>query len=546
MPGYRYGFFRTETEDNSTLPGSRDDGRLLKGDGLVIGDRLLRSWLRCPRKAWQDLHGNPTQRAWHPQRAIQLGQEQQCLSRYALGRGLAMARGAAEAFRGAAAIRGLRLSTREGRFQLRGRIPLLLRRDTRSWLGPWSYVPLLVRTGRFINREQRLCLAFLGRLLESFQGQCPSHGLVLSPDGGCQQVALDPLQPRLDELLEEMAVGLSQPHAPELIAERKRCTICSWRRPCNAHAAASGHLGDVSGVGAGRRRQLIRLQIHTVAELARTDPSRLGQALVQQGHPSQADHHNALASTLVVQARSQQSQQVQRRTDPAALPVRTSLTARLRHAPGVLFYDIEADPDARENYLHGFLILTRQDQKAPLDLTLARAGTSTQHHPVFCLPRHGDLRCWQRIHRLLSRFPGWPLLHYGETEQVELHRLARRVGASAASLEDLKQRLVDVHQLVRQQWVLPLSNYGLKSVATWLGFRWRQPNAEGARAVLWWRHWRRHGHRHDLRRILDYNHDDCQATRVVAAWLSAREQAPSSKLGGAPWGPSNLVNAADS
>ena len=525
----------------------------MKGDGLVISDRLLRSWLRCPRKAWQDLHGDPTRRAWHPQRAIQLGQEQRCLSRYGTRHGLAMARGAAAAFRGAAAIQGLRLLAQEEGCQLRGRIPLLLRRDVKSRLGPWGYVPLLVRTGRFINREQRLCLALLGRLLQDFQGQCPPHGIGLGNDGGCQQVPLDPLQRQLDELLEEMATGLSQPHPPELIAERKRCAICCWRRPCNAHAAASGHLGDVSGVGAGRRRQLIQLQIHTIGELAQSDPSWLGQALVRQGHPSQTDHHNGLATDLVRQARSQQRHQAQRRATPAAPSVQGSLTARLHQAPGVLFYDIEADPDARENYLHGFLILTRQDPGSPLDLTGDLTDVSAPHHPIFCLPGHGDGRCWQRIHRFLSRFPGWPLLHYGETERIELLRLARRVGASAPSRENLKQRFVDVHQLLRQQWVLPLSSYGLKSVATWLGFRWRHPNAEGARAVLWWRHWRCHGHRHDLHRILEYNHDDCQATRVVAAWLLAQEQTPSSRLDGAPsagdlapWGPSNLVNAADS
>ncbi|HBP54061.1 MAG TPA: nuclease, partial [Synechococcus sp. UBA8638] len=305
----------------------------MKSDGLVISDRLLRSWLRCPRKAWQDLHDNPSRRTWHPQRAVQLGQEQRCLSRYGAGRGLVMARGTPEALRGAAAIQGLRLLAREGRFQLRGRIPLLLRRDdAKSQFGPWIYVPLLVRTGRFINREQRLCLAFLGRLLQGFQGQCPPHGLVLSGDGACQQVSLDPLQPQLDQLLEEMAVGLSQPHPPELIAERKRCAICSWRRPCNAHAAASGHLGDVSGVGAGRRRQLIRLQIHTIAELARSDPLRLGQALAREGHPNQVDHHNALAAALALQARSQQSRQAQRRPD-AVPSIRNSLTTRLHQVP---------------------------------------------------------------------------------------------------------------------------------------------------------------------------------------------------------------------
>ena len=150
-------------------------------------------------------------------------------------------------------------------------------------------------------------------------------------------------------------------------------------------------------------------------------------------------------------------QQAQRRPAPVTPSVPSCLTARLHQSPGVLFYDIEADPDARENYLHGFLSLTPQDPGSPWGSTGDLTGTSAQHHPILCLPRHGDGRCWQRIHRFLNRFPGWPMLHYGETERIELLRLAHRVGASTASREDLQQRFVDVHQLVRQQWVLPLA-----------------------------------------------------------------------------------------
>ncbi len=522
----------------------------MTGDALVINDWLLRSWLRCPRKAWHDVHGQGAHRLWHPHRSIHLGDEQRRLSCHVARHGLAVARGVEEVFRGAPAIWGLQLLT-QGEPQLKGRIPLLLRCDTKSHLGPWSYVPLLVSTGRFMNRGQRLCLAFWGRLLEELQGRLPDHGLLLGPDGCCNQLPLAPLQDQLDRLLEDMAIGLAQPQAPELIAERKHCTICSWRRLCSAHAVATGHLGEVSGIGAHRRHQLIQLQIHTITDLAQSDPLWLGQELARQGHLSQVDYHNTLATDLVLQARSQQTQKPQRRTDPGQdLASQGSLTARLHGAPGVLIYDIEADSDARENYLHGFLSLPRQHHGSPMDLT----GSHGHHHPLLCLPHHGDTDSWQRIQSFLSGFPGWPLLHYGETERVELLRLARRVGASSALKKDLKQRFLDVHQLVRQQWVLPLSSYGLKSVATWLGFHWRYPNAEGARSVLWWRHWRRHGHPHDLQRILDYNHDDCRATSIVAAWLLAQESTPWPKLQNVPWdgalvhnrGSSNLVNAADS
>jgi len=80
--------------------------------------------------------------------------------------------------------------------------------------------------------------------------------------------------------------------------------------------------------------------------------------------------------------------------------------------------------------------------------------------------------------------------------------------------------LVDLHQRVRQHWRLPVDSYGLKAVASWRGFRWSQPTAEGARCVLWWRQWRARRQRHQLDQILRYNRDDCLATWAVAQWLS--------------------------
>ena len=48
-----------------------------------LSDRLLRSWLRCRRKAWLDRHGDPAERLWNPHRALQLADRekrlQQCI-----------------------------------------------------------------------------------------------------------------------------------------------------------------------------------------------------------------------------------------------------------------------------------------------------------------------------------------------------------------------------------------------------------------------------------------------------------------------------------
>ena len=44
----------------------------------ALTDRLLRSWLRCRRKAWLDRYGNPAERRWTAHRNLLLDDQQRC------------------------------------------------------------------------------------------------------------------------------------------------------------------------------------------------------------------------------------------------------------------------------------------------------------------------------------------------------------------------------------------------------------------------------------------------------------------------------------
>ena len=279
---------------------------------------------------------------------------------------------------------------------------------------------------------------------------------------------------------------------------------------CNADAAREGHLSEVSGIGAKRREMLMELGIDGLAALADADPERLALQLERFG-----EQHGAVAAPLVAQARAQRDGCAEPLAAPPALP-------ELAEAPGVLLYDIESDPDARDDFLHGFVRLPR-GLDGRWDLSLAT------YHPLLALQEHGEGACWTRLQRMLQHYPDWPVLHYGETESLALRRMAQRQGIGDAELMALRRRLVDVHERLRRHWRLPLNSYGLKTVADWLGFRWGQAGVDGARALLWWRQWRGtgpgdRGHVQALRWIFAYNRDDGLATWAVAAWLLAQDE----------------------
>ena len=387
--------------------------------------------------------------------------------------------------------------------------PLLLRVAGHSRWGPFAYQPVLARQGRRITREHQLPLALMGHLLELYQAGPVPELLVLGGGGrGLQRERIrltSGLRKQLGEALRKLKADLERAQPPALAADRRKCTLCSWRESCSLVAAADGHLSEVSGIGAKRRDMLQELGIHGLNDLASANPERLAVQMERFG-----EQHGDVTGALVAQAIAQRDGLVERLDSTLALP-------ELQRAPGVLLYDIESDPDARHDFLHGFLRLPRQSDGG-WDLAAAT------YHPLLVLAEHGEQRSWLRLQRLLSRYEGWPILHYGETETLSLRRLAQRQGASDAQLRRLKRSLIDVHARIRSHWRLPLSSYGLKSVAAWRGFRWSQSGVDGARALLWWRHWvgegpKRRGSRHGLAWIFRYNQDDCRATWAVAEWL---------------------------
>jgi len=493
-----------------------------------LTDRLLRSWLRCRRRAWLDRHGPPEARRWSAHRALALQDQLHSFQSLLPTR---PAHGEAACRAGAEGVVGLRLrgAGPEG-IRLEAHPPLLLRVETPSRWGEHAYQPVLVRQGRHLTREHRLVLALWGRLLAAEQGAAVPQALVLAGAGHqLQRESLKlggGLQQQLEEVLPRLAQELEpgrQP--PPLVNDRKKCTLCSWRGLCDQEASAEGHLSEVSGIGGKRRDLLLSLGVTSLGQLAAADPKALAQALEEHG-----EQHRDVAAELVAQALVQAGGEPRRRAAGDPLP-------ELSNAPGVLLYDIESDPDARDDFLHGLLRLKRQADGIWPD---PQAAAGAPFHPLLALQEHGEGRLWQRLSGLLERYPDWPLLHYGETEAISLLRLAERQGASEAERTRLRRRMVDVHQRLKRHWLLPVNSYGLKAVASWLGFRWSQRGVDGARCLLWWRQWRQDRHREGvpprlaaqpLLRIFRYNRDDSLATWAVTHWL-LEQQGSTGGVGG--------------
>ncbi len=82
--------------------------------------------------------------------------------------------------------------------------------------------------------------------------------------------------------------------------------------------------------------------------------------------------------------------------------------------------------------------------------------------------------------------------------------------------------MVDLNKQVESHVVLPILGYGLKPVSKFVGFRYSDEDPGGAQSIAWFQEYQENPEKNAelQQRILTYNREDCEATRLVHEWLN--------------------------
>jgi predicted RecB family nuclease len=128
-------------------------------------------------------------------------------------------------------------------------------------------------------------------------------------------------------------------------------------------------------------------------------------------------------------------------------------------------------------------------------------------------------------------------------EHAELSQMRRAMASGAAGLPSpealealLAGRLVDLHRVVTTQ-IQTAGTAGLKVIATQAGFTWRDDAPSGEASMAWYETAKgpdAAASDASMRRLLEYNEDDCRATRALRDWLDADAKSLSDLEGARP------------
>ncbi len=184
-----------------------------------------------------------------------------------------------------------------------------------------------------------------------------------------------------------------------------------------------------------------------------------------------------------------------------------------------LFFDIETDPTQDFVYLHGFWVRDRE-------------GERFEHFTATEISAENEREFWKRSIDFMLSFDSddVAIYYYSAYERTTYRQLQRKYPdvITEEALEALFARanMIDLYSdfiIKCTDW--PLGSYGIKAIAQYLGFEWRDETPSGALSIQWYNEYLTTGNEALLKRVLEYNEDDCKATLVVKDYLKQRVEA---------------------
>lgn len=274
------------------------------------------------------------------------------------------------------------------------------------------------------------------------------------------------------------------------------CKNCVWYTACIKSLEAANDLTLIPDLGRSKREVMIG-RIGSIRELAETNLADLitgGKTVFPGIGPPTLEKLHARAKLLT----AENGQPYLRA--PVLLPV----------ADLELFFDIEVDPMRDVCYLHGFVERRAGANESERFIAFfADAPTADAEERAFA-------EAWY----YMQAAQPCKIYYYSKYERAIYRKLQQKYPhvCTEAEIEALfdPTRSVDLYfDVVLKATEWPTRDFSIKTLATHLGFTWRDTHPSGAASIEWFHRWIETGDPAIRQRILDYNEDDCRATRVL-------------------------------
>ena len=393
-----------------------------------------------------------------------------------------------------------------------GRVDFLLKVDTPSKFGDWSYEAYDAKLARETKAETILQLCVYSYLLSKLQGIQPAYMHVVTPGNDFK-----PLSYRVDEYaayfrLLKRDINEFVSHPDETYPEKvSHCDYCSWWSQCELRRRGDDHLCYVAGISSSQIKSLRTMGVERLAELAALEP-------VPEPHQGSREALVRVREQARVQLIARQSgSPYYELKEP--FDTEHGLALLPEPTPDDIFLDFEGNHYAEtgvQEYLLGYMT-GRTDGEAGYTALWA-----TRHEEE----RSAFEQLIDFATEVRMRNPRAHIYHFAPYEPAALKRLMGGYATREVELDDLlrAQAFVDLHKVVKRALIAGVERYSIKDLEPFFGYQRKQDirTATMSRRII--EDAIASGDSDDVpdthfQFVEDYNREDCESAARLRDWL---------------------------
>ena len=379
---------------------------------------------------------------------------------------------------------------------MQGRIDVLERRNDRySVFGSYYYTVTEIKLVKKIRREHKLQAAFYTYMLAKLQEYTPHIFRIINHDFKAFEYSFADYEPELQSAVKGTRAILD---GSEIPTATYNASEWPWERYSNHVAIRMRDVSLVGQVGPRTKQKLIDRGFKKIWDVAYAKVDELKKI---------PGIHETTAKKLIVSASALMKNEPIC-VDSSALQFPAKSTEFFLDLEGTDQPDVEGECEPVD-YLIGVVVCTD--------------GIDAYH--AFAAHRMRDEeKMFREFLSFVKTQKDYVIYHWHNYEHWHITRLAERYN----SLEEVEALIlpfmVDLHRMATKAFAFPTYTNGLKDVAAFLGFKWRHDDINALDAIAYYLKYQTdpEQYREKIQAVIDYNEDDCRATKRIKDWLQER------------------------
>jgi len=303
------------------------------------------------------------------------------------------------------------------------------------------YNPVIFLPHHKTTKQDKLLLAFCGLVLSHEQKCEPSSGrFIFGNKLLSSKVQLPSLIKAAGKIEKEITKLMETQTAPALRLN-DHCKKREFQTGCMAAVKEKDDLSLLRGLSGKEIDALNKRGIFTVTQYSYTFRPRRAKKLMAQ---KIVKHHHSLNALAI-------------RTQTIYISGKPELpTATTR-----VYLDVEGIPEESFYYLIGLIV---------------DDGTNVIEHALWANDKSEEKTIWRSFLEVMEQLSDYALFHYGSYETRFIKQMGTEYGGSGELLDKIRSCSFNVLSAIYGRIYFPTYSNDLKSIATFLGFKWSDQN----------------------------------------------------------------------